>query len=424
MSQTQASAINTHSIRIRFWFGRGFWAVADQALFAGSNFVVGVLLARWLEPAAFGAFSTAFASYLLLATLHTSLWTEPMMIYGSGKYRQVFRGYQRILVAAHWKFGVMTALLFATLGALLWTVGQIDLGKSFMGLAVAAPLVLYLCLARRGAYVLLEPRMAAYGGGLYLILYIGVIALLQKNGLLGVTTALISMGLAALAAGVWVSRRVWSSAETFLNAPTNAEVSKVHWNYGRWALLAGALSWVPINIYYIALPMFHGLEAAAGLKALLNLVMPAMNFNFALGSLLPAVFVRAREQGRLVHSVLVGLVGLLFFSLFYWALLVLAGQWLMQWLYVGKYEGSELLVWVGLMPVAGAFVVAFGSMFRALERPRLIAMVYMITAVFSLTLGIYATYYWALAGAIGGIVVANIITATMLTKMAMSENDQ
>ncbi|HEX8297559.1 MAG TPA: hypothetical protein VF594_00250, partial [Rubricoccaceae bacterium] len=33
---------------------QGAWTVLDQALFSGSNFVVNVLLARWLAPEAFG----------------------------------------------------------------------------------------------------------------------------------------------------------------------------------------------------------------------------------------------------------------------------------------------------------------------------------------------------------------------------------
>ena len=39
------------------WVGKGSLAVLDQGLFAGSNFMLNVLLARWLAPADFGAFA-------------------------------------------------------------------------------------------------------------------------------------------------------------------------------------------------------------------------------------------------------------------------------------------------------------------------------------------------------------------------------
>ena len=48
------------------WVARGGWAVADQASFALSNFVVTVLLARWLPPLEFGAFITSYSVFLLV----------------------------------------------------------------------------------------------------------------------------------------------------------------------------------------------------------------------------------------------------------------------------------------------------------------------------------------------------------------------
>ncbi len=59
----------------------------DQGLFSISNLVLNVLLARWLLPEDYGIFATAFAIFLLVATLHTGLFEEPMLVFGSGKYR-------------------------------------------------------------------------------------------------------------------------------------------------------------------------------------------------------------------------------------------------------------------------------------------------------------------------------------------------
>ncbi|CAM3384882.1 hypothetical protein [Rhodothermus bifroesti] len=261
------------------WARKGFWAVLDQGLFAGSNFLASVLLARWLEPASYGAFSVAFSIFLLLGTLHTALWTEPMLVYGSGKFREAFLGYQRVLIGYHWRFGVFAGVAFALASAGSWAGGQREMALSLLGLAFAAPMVLYLWLVRRGAYALLEPRVAVYGGAFYLALYLGAAWVLLKVGLLNEATALLSMAAAAfLAAEVVRFRpRVGST-----HPVEPGQVRSLHWNYSRWALLAGGLSWVPGNIYYLALPAFHGLEAAAQLKALMNLLMPILHFNGAL----------------------------------------------------------------------------------------------------------------------------------------------
>ena len=41
------------------WLKKGSLAVLDQGLFSGANFVVNILLARWLTPEEYGAFAVA-----------------------------------------------------------------------------------------------------------------------------------------------------------------------------------------------------------------------------------------------------------------------------------------------------------------------------------------------------------------------------
>src|SRR5829696_8092535 len=69
------------------WLEKGFWAVADQGLFATSNFVLNIMLARWLSPQDYGAFAAMFAVFLLVGTIHTGLLTEPMLVFGSARYK-------------------------------------------------------------------------------------------------------------------------------------------------------------------------------------------------------------------------------------------------------------------------------------------------------------------------------------------------
>ena len=46
----------------RRWLARGFWALMDQGLFAGANFVIHIFLARYLDATSYGTFALAFAS--------------------------------------------------------------------------------------------------------------------------------------------------------------------------------------------------------------------------------------------------------------------------------------------------------------------------------------------------------------------------
>ena len=48
---------------------KGFLAVLDQGLISGSNFLLSILLARWLRADQYGAYALSFAIFVLLSFL-------------------------------------------------------------------------------------------------------------------------------------------------------------------------------------------------------------------------------------------------------------------------------------------------------------------------------------------------------------------
>ena len=62
------------AVHIREVMSKGVIAVFEESLFAGSNFLVGVLLGRWLKPMDYGAFTAAYSLFLLLgAAFYTAI---------------------------------------------------------------------------------------------------------------------------------------------------------------------------------------------------------------------------------------------------------------------------------------------------------------------------------------------------------------
>jgi hypothetical protein len=51
--------IELRTLNLISWFKKGSLAVLDQGLFSGANFIVNILLARWLAPEEYGAFAVA-----------------------------------------------------------------------------------------------------------------------------------------------------------------------------------------------------------------------------------------------------------------------------------------------------------------------------------------------------------------------------
>ncbi len=397
--------------RIRRWAGYGVWSVADQGLFAGTHFIVNILLARWLDPVSYGAFSTAYAVFLLLATFHTALWAEPMLVFGPGWLRSRFATYQTILARYHWMFGGLVVLGFGAIGGLLrGPLGQPDLGWSFLGLALAAPPVLFLWLVRRGAYAVLEPRLAAWGGGLYLVLYLGGIGGLAVMGRLSEGSAFVAMGLAALVAGLWVFAAVQRHADGLRGPVEPTEVVARHWAYGRWTLVGGLAAWVPANVYFVLLPVLAGLEATAQFKALFNLVMPILHLNAALGGLLVPLLVRARQDGMASRYIRLFLLGRSGLSLLYWGGLFLVGDTTMGFFYGDRYPASGLS-WLALVALAEAVYTTYQSALLAQERPHRMAWAFLLGALVALPLSLLLIRAHGVIGAVIAMVAVKFVLA-------------
>ena len=148
------------------WTTRGFWAIADQALFASSNLIINVLLARWLTPREYGAFVTSYVVLLLVGVGHGGLLVEPMIVYGPGRHAQRFADYFSTLLRFQIGFGVVAMAVLFLVGAAEYAWGAPELATTFVGLGFAAPFIFLSWLVRRACYVERKPAVAAVGGAI------------------------------------------------------------------------------------------------------------------------------------------------------------------------------------------------------------------------------------------------------------------
>ena len=86
-----------------------------------------------------------------------------------------------------------------------------------------------------------------------------------------------SMGVRSLGARVpslliYLKLRLSSSQD----APSALDIGLRHWRYGRWALGANAMMWIPIHLVYPLLSRYSGMAQAGELQALKNLASPML----------------------------------------------------------------------------------------------------------------------------------------------------
>jgi O-antigen/teichoic acid export membrane protein len=393
-------------------------AIVDQGLFAGTNFVVNVYLARHLPQSSYGAFALAQAAYALLASAFGAVLTEPMTVFGAGKYSSRFESYLAALLSASYRISLIASVVTAVAG---WVCGRFlaqELGQALFGLAVAVPFLLHALLGRAANYARLRPGASLGGGVLYCVFALLGLLFLEAHDWLTPGSAFFALGAGGFLAATFTIgslRPRWRGDRI----PAN-QLTEEHWAYGRWALATAATSWVPLNMYYIVLPAWSGLAAGAALKAVMNLAQPALQTLLALTALVLPVLVRRHGSGgrrAVSEAAWRFLVMFAAITIPYLAVVWLVGTSAIDLLYAGKYHSyAAALLWVGLAPVAASAAVILASMQRALERPDRIFWAYCWASAVTLTAGLALTAAWGVSGAAGGFVLSYLVAAVAMLR--------
>jgi O-antigen/teichoic acid export membrane protein len=391
--------------KLKLWINKGGLALLDQGLISGSNFLLSMLLARWLTPESLGVYALASGIYVLLQLVYGALVLEPMAVFGGAAYRQCLRQYCRSLLWIHLVVAGVICLLVGGSAAVTHALGWTDgLPAALFGVALASPCLLLLWLARRAFYLEMSPARAATGSILYCVLLLSGLFIVYRYSLLSPFKVFVLMGAAALLADVFLLTRLRAELPAGDPAPVVRETWRRHWKYGRWALASCIASWTPTYIFYPLLSTFSGMAQSGELKALMIFFSPLDQTLSALALLFLPYAARVRaEQGRSGLAILTR--NLMLLSLagagLYWGLLIEFREPVFGLLYAGKYANISHLV-----PV-----LALGSMFwsagygpaialRAIESPHSIFVAYLATTLISVIAGVPATRAFGLKGAV------------------------
>lgn len=345
------------------------WTITDQALFAGSNFILGVLTARWMEPREYGVLATTLAVYVLLTSLYEAMLTGPLMVFGVKRFAERFRRYMGALLSVHLTLTALGAGLLLLASLQLHVSNQPDFSAALLALAVTTPIILLRPLLRYACYANSRPRLATWGGLIYAVTL--AIGLLVLRLWLDFTYFQIFAVIASstLTFGVFVA---WGLRPQTADRAFTLEVARKHWEFGRWSLGSVIVRWVPENIWYFVLPLWVSLEHNAAFRALLNVNLIVIHVMTATAvTLLPALArAHASSEKRFQNLSRDATILLVALGLGYWLVVSLIGTPLISWLYQGKYvEQTGLLLLLGLAPLAMGVKMVCATRANAVERP-------------------------------------------------------
>ncbi len=158
---------------------RALWGIADQMLSSGTNFGLGVFVARSATPSEFGVYGLIFATYLIALNVARPLSSEPLLIRFTGAapaaWAVAIRGSAGSVIVVGSVLGVISILVGLIVGGFA--------GNAFVVLGVALPGLLLQDAWRLAFFGRGDARAALLNDLVWVGVLFPVIAVLVLTGL-------------------------------------------------------------------------------------------------------------------------------------------------------------------------------------------------------------------------------------------------
>lgn len=206
--------------------------MADQGIASSTNFVLNILLARWLLVNEYGAYSVCWSILLVLAAFHNALILEPMTVVGPAEFQDKLPAYLRRNYRLNW----IVSLALAGVALIASFLYHDPLVRTALRiLTICIPGYFVLLTVRRRQYVVNQPSTAVLISVIYSLLVFSFIAGLRYFGKLNASFGVAAFGMA------------WFAVLFIRSRPGDEivhwkRVTREHWRYGRWIFASAVLA--------------------------------------------------------------------------------------------------------------------------------------------------------------------------------------
>ena len=246
------------------------WALADQGMVSGTNFLTGIMLARYLGLEEFGRYTLAWMAVLFVNSIQNAIILSPMMsigpkqapddqpaYYGAVAVQQIILGIAAFTVV--WVGAAVAARIFPE-----WRIDGLALPLACAALAFQ----LQECLRRyffthgRGALAFATDAIR-YLGQLAVLFWLFHFTPMNSAVALWVIAAMASV---AAFASIPVLGNITWRREAF------HATAKHHWKFGKWLVGSALMQWTSGQLFFIAAGAMLGATSVGALRAAQNLI--------------------------------------------------------------------------------------------------------------------------------------------------------
>jgi O-antigen/teichoic acid export membrane protein len=386
------------------------YSFADQALAVGGGFLVNVALARTQTKEEYGLFALSYSVFAFLLGLYYAAILEPYTVYASGRYRERFSEYLRLMVRAN------SFLCLALTGALLLICVVLSriapqlVSRALVGLAFTAGVLLSGYFLRRIFYVQRQPELAAKSSLVCFLTVACVLGLMAKTHRIDSFTVFLALAIGWVVAGGILGRKLWfgKPSQSFLELEPG--YWSEHWRYSKWVLATAFVFQFTHQGYYWLLGGFLSAAEVANLRAMYLLVGPVEQVFIALSYLIvPALSAHyaAKKMGSFLSLWKRYSLATLGVSGLYALAIRIIGRPMVHLLYAGKYDGLALYLFaLTFVPLVMWIGSTMGHALNAMERPKFVFWAYVSSGGATFLAGIPLVVHFGLWGAVCGMLLS------------------
>ena len=322
-------------------------ASIDQAILSLLNFFISILLIKTVAKVEYGYYAYAFSISIFLITIQNAVINAPLAMLLASKKEGQKRQYCGALCYGQF-LGILPAICIALTGIVLLWLWRLDGTQASIAAAVsfAAMGILYREFLRAYFFANESPIQVLRLDGLYVMLFLSLIALGYLISNISVTLIFILMGISALTVSWFCSRGLgWR-----YQFKSVKDSYKENWNFGRWILFGVIVTHVQQYSYLYLLGALIGSEMVAEVAASKVLMAPLLLAMIGWRKIAVPHGSKLREQQQLnlffKELIVTGLIFLLIAGVYVTVILTFSGV-LLRYLLTDSYANSinYILIW-------------------------------------------------------------------------------
>jgi len=387
------------------------WTLVDQAMVSGVNFLVAIVIARFLGIKEFGVFTLLWMSVLFIQSIQMAMISSPMMSIGPKQDNNERASYYGAVITHQIIFSI-TSSVFLYIAIILsnyyfpqWSI---------VDYAFLLSLTVFLSqnqdFIRRLFFI--EGRVLAaflndvisYGGRLVVLFVLFLKAEPSLHSVFWVMSITLSISV--------ISGFLMLYKPSF-DYQYNLKILQRHWKMSKWLAGSALMQWTSGNYFIVVAGALFGPISVGVLRAASNIIGISNILFLGLENIVPQSASRhlivsgvAGLKSYLMKVFIFGGVAILALAIFLSAF----SEQILTLLYGKEYaDYGYILIWYSMISIISYSIIPLSIGLRTLENTKPLFISYFITTIFSILTASILVATFELNGVMTGMLINNLI---------------